>query len=84
MYVYVLNSIMNTLQKIFVMVGVGSFFMLIIGGQISTYSVEGGNSIKYLFIQGYTPETLRTNWLAVISVFNIVVSSVGFFLFKDK
>ena len=26
----------------------------------------------------------KTNWLGIISVFNIVVSSVGFFLFKDK
>ena len=26
----------------------------------------------------------RTNWLGIIAVFNIVVSSVGFFLFKDK
>ena len=31
-----------------------------------------------------TKQGEKTNWLGIVAVFNIVVSSVGFFLFKDK
>ena len=31
-----------------------------------------------------TKQGEKTNWLGIIAIFNIAVSSVGFFLFKDK
>ena len=31
-----------------------------------------------------TKDGEKTNWLGIIAVFNIVASSIGFFLFKDK
>ena len=39
--------------------------------------------IKFLF-KKHPREGGGVNWLGIIAVFNIVVSSVGFFLFKDK
>ena len=31
-----------------------------------------------------TKQGEKTNWLGIIAIFNIAISSVGFFLFKDK
>jgi len=81
MYVYVLNSSMNTLQKIFVMVGVGSLVTSFLGIIVSeAYSLESYTLVVFWNTGGVD----KVNWVFIISVFNIVVSSVGFFLFKDK
>ena len=37
-----------------------------------------------LFFHRYINGRYQTNWLGIIALFNITVSSVGFFLFKDK
>ena len=87
MNVIVLNCNMNNLQKIFVMVAVGSIVVLM----ITIFATEVFN-LKSPFISytnlGYDAITKyghkNTNWFGMIAVFNIVVSSIGFFLFKDK
>ena len=71
---------MNDKQKIFVMVGVGSIALLIISMTALQWSFERPFS---RLILGKNPHW-KTNWLGIIAVFNIVVSFVGFFLFKDK
>jgi len=85
MYVYVLNSSMNTLQKIFVMVGVGSLVILPISVMGNPVLSFGSLSSMFGGLRTFGGElTLITNWIGIICIFNIVVSSVGFFLFKDK
>ncbi len=44
------------------------------GGSLGTV-----HDFKYYFIQGE-----RTNWLGIISLFNIAAYVPGFFLFKEK
>jgi hypothetical protein len=56
---------MNNIQKIFVMVFVGSLVMLIISVSLDL-------------------KTSGINWIAIVCLFNIPVSTTGFFLFKDK
>ena len=78
---------MNTPQKIFFMVAVGSLVVLL----ITIFATEVFN-LKSPFIS-YTNLSIdaitkyghkNTNWFGMIAVFNIVVSLIGFFLFKDK
>ena len=86
MYVYVLNCGMNDKQKIFVMVGFGSLVVLLITLFATTeFSLEN----PFISMMGMNIDTAlsgkrHTNWFGMIAVFNIAVSSVGFFLFKDK
>ncbi len=77
---------MNTLQKIFVMVAVGSLVILLI-----TLFATNEFTLKQPFISvtmldadAILSGKRHTNWFGMIAVFNIVVSSVGFFLFKGK
>ena len=80
-----MNSI-NKMQKIFAMVAVGSIILWLItvfglgfDGDIRGYEGEIYSGFQYYFKQGS-----RTNWLGIIAIFNIAVSILGFFLFKDK
>ena len=78
---------MNDKQKIFVMVCVGSLVVLLI-------TLFGTNEFTleqpFISVRGldydaaYKYGNRHTNWFGMIALFNIVVSSVGFFLFKDK
>ena len=73
----ILRLNMNTIQKICVMVFVGSIALAYIG-----YRYLGDNYYSNPF--AYNTDSFKPNWLLIISIFNIVVSSVAFFLFKDK
>ena len=96
---------MNTIQKIFVMVAVGSLVLIPVtifglGFEFNEHfffsekwtkppwsKVSFGMMAKVKEMHPNWERTLlysRTNWFGIIAVFNIVVSSVGFFLFKDK
>jgi hypothetical protein len=70
---------MNTPQKIFVMVAVGSLvlFVIIIEGS-NVYNWSSFFDMFYMGIKEYQ------NTLGLIAVFNVIVCAVGFFLFKDK
>lgn len=73
---------MNTLQKIFFMVAAGSTVIFIIAVNIS--STKGfllGEKWQYMFTIGKGD---RVNWLAIISLFNIIISNLGYYLFADK
>jgi len=78
---------MNDKQKIFVMVGAGSFVVLLLTiFGLDLFSLENPfSSTAGLSTQAKYQDGIRhTNWLGIIAVFNIVVSITGFFLFKDK
>ena len=87
----VVYSIMNKLQKIFIMVAVGSIILWFI-----TVFALGFDGERYVSGGGFTRGSTvsdfreyfkvgkRTNWLGIIAIFNIAVSVSGFFLFKDK
>lgn len=72
------------------MVAVGSFVVLLItifglgfdGTKYSTYLSKDVFGYRYFFRQGNNLQI--TNWLGIFALFNIAISSVGFFLFKDK
>ena len=66
---------MNKIQKICVMVFVGSIALAYMGWVT-------GSDYNPFWLSNVYP--IKPNWLLVISIFNIVVSPVGFFLFKDK
>ena len=77
---------MNNIQKIFVMVFVGSLVVLL----ITLFATEEF-TLKSPFISTWdmdydTRKTGKrhTNWFGMIAVFNVAVSVTGFFLFKDK
>jgi hypothetical protein len=77
---------MNDKQKIFVMVGVGSFavILLTIFG-LEQFSLENPfSSWHALDADAIRSGKKHTNWFGMIAVFNIVVSALGFILFKDK
>ena len=73
---------MNTPQKIFFMVAVGSVVIFTIAVNIS--STKGfllGEKWKYMFTLGKSD---RVNWLSIISLFNIIISNLGYYLFADN
>ena len=87
----VLNFIMNNVQKIFVMVAIGSIFLWFItvlglgfDGQASVKTVSLYDSPYHSDFKYYFKKYDRINWLGIIAIFNIAVSVSGFFLFKDK
>ena len=76
----VLNYFMNTTQKLLLMVGSGfSFIFLIIYIYAGPYTASG-LKFKNLFF----PENDKYIRLTIISGFNIIFWSVGFFLYKNK
>ena len=86
MDIIVLNCNMNDKQKIFIMVGAGSLVVLLITlFATNEFSLENPFISTHRIVWDYVKSGKRhTNWFGMIAVFNIVVSSVGFFLFKDK
>ena len=77
-----MNSI-NKMQKIFAMVAVGSIILWFITVFGLGFDGDSPNDI-YSSFQYYFKQGNRTNWLGIIAIFNIAVSILGFFLFKDK
>ena len=77
---------MNDKQKILVMVGAGSLFVLLISlFNSDMYSLDNPFSFLYLKpISGGFEQVYHTNYLGIIGSFNVVVAIVGFFLFKDE
>ena len=73
---------MNNIQKICVIVGIGSLVTLLI--DIFFISYDPTLEVYPFTYYDYGAKTVRQNWLTIISAFNIVVSITGFFLFKDK
>ncbi len=84
---------MNNIQKMFVMVAVGSLILFLI-----TIYALGFNAYEWVlndfgyqdlvfknpFKKWFQGVGIRTNWLGIIAIVNISISIVGFFLFKDK
>ena len=81
-----LNPNMNNLQKIFIMVGLGSLVLLIVSITLLEWTLSQPLSImsKGVSRSGEIFGEMKTNWLGIISIFNVVVSLVGFKLYKDK
>ena len=65
---------MNNIQKILIMVGCGSVVMFLVSITFLHWSWENP-----FHVFAYN----RINYLGLISLFNVVVCSVGFILFKD-
>ena len=70
---------MNNIQKIFVLVGVGGLFVFIVTITLLNWSIT-----EPIVIPPTYSSIKRINWYGVVSLFNILISVVGFFLFKDK
>ena len=80
---------MNDKQKVFTMVGVGSAMLLILSISLLHWSLNEPLVTTVMYDthipnSTYHKSVVKTNWLGVISLFNIAVSITGFFLFKDK
>ena len=76
---------MNDKQKIFVMVGVGSSILFILSITLLQFSlIEPFKFWDTGYKNGEGFAHWKTNWLGIASIFNVVVSATGFFLFKDK
>ena len=77
---------MNTPQKIFVMVAVGSLAVLLITiFAIHPFTLtEPFISAKNLGFSDFADGKRHINWFGMIAFATIVVSITGFFLFKDK
>ena len=76
--------IMNTIQKILIMVFFMSVTIFIITGYIF-YSYQGQFEFEpsiWKYHKDYV--NINTNWLGIIAFGNSIASLVGFFLFKDK
>ena len=76
---------MNATQKIFVMIGVGSIVVFIISIAFLEFSFTKPFSAWVTGLKndkGFAHS--KTNWLGIISAFNLAVSATGFFLFKNK
>ena len=70
---------MNNIQKILMMVGCGSLILLLVSMTFLYWSWE------YPFVSNpRAPNGNIINYLGIISLFNVVVCSVGFMLYKDK
>ena len=77
---------MNTTQKIFVMIGVGSFVIFYISMEELNYHWNFHDNKTYT--QFWMEDPFKywvkdTNRLGIVSLFNMVVSSISFILFKD-
>ena len=77
---------MNTTQKIFVMIGVGSYVIFYISMEELNYYWNFHDN--KLYAQFWMEDSSKywvkdTNWLGIVSLFNMVASSIGFLLFKD-
>ena len=98
---------MNTIQKICLMVFLGSTIMILVTifglgfpldenfffsevwekNKYGGLPIEVQNSLRKMDgTSSWRPSLLytKTNWLGIVALFNIVMSSAGFFIFKDK
>jgi hypothetical protein len=75
---------MNDKQKIMVMVGMGSIVLFIVSITLLEWSLSEPLLTEVRGLKnGHQYFYDKTNWLGMISLFNMVVSLVGIILFKD-
>ena len=76
---------MNKIQKIFVMVAVGSFIVFIVS-IAGRYEFRFDNGFNNMFSYRTTNADviIQTNWLGIIAIANLFMSITGYLLFKDK
>jgi hypothetical protein len=70
---------LNNIQKVFIMLFVGSFVILYVSIEGSAY--HGWRSFWDMFRLNASN---KQNTIGLVALFNIVVSALGFFLFKGK
>ena len=63
---------LNNIQKVCIMVGVGSLVVFLTIFIFEEYGIF------------YNTESFFVGFFGIIAIFNMVVSTLGFFLFKDK
>tara|TARA_X000000368_G_C22895206_1_gene651539 strand:- start:465 stop:692 length:228 start_codon:yes stop_codon:yes gene_type:complete len=74
---------MNDKQKIMVMIGLGSIVLFIVSITLLDWSLSGPLLTEVRGLKnGHQYFYDKTNWLGMISLFNMIVSSIGFILFK--
>ncbi len=73
---------MNTIQKICLMVFVGSLIVFIISIE-GNYNMHWDRGLQGMFKLGCNDISGR-NYIGLIAVFNIIASALGLYLFKDK
>ena len=71
---------LNNIQKVFIMLFVGSFVILYVSIEGSAY--HGWRSFWDIF--QVNDKSGEQNTIGLVALFNIVVSTLGFFLFKGK
>ena len=74
---------LNNKQKIFTLVGVGSLFLFIVSISFLQWDI-GQPFFFWESAFGDNSPKAHINYIGLISLFNIIVSLTGFFLFKDK
>ena len=73
---------MNTIQKICLMVLLGSLIVFIISIE-ANYNMHWDRGLQGMFKLGCNDISGR-NYIGLIAVFNIIASALGLYLFKDK
>ena len=73
---------MNTIQKICLMVFVGSLIVFIISIE-ANYNMHWDRGLQGMFKLGCNDISSR-NYIGLIAVFNIIASTLGLYLFKDE
>ena len=76
---------MNNIQKIFVLVGISGLLLFIVSITLLEWSLSEP-FINTIFNRRNTraPFIENINWLGLVGVLNMIISFVGFFLFKNK
>ena len=72
---------MNTIQRICLMVFVGSLIVFIISIE-GNYNMHWDRGLQGMFKLGCNDISGR-NYIGLIAVFNIIASALGLYLFKD-
>ena len=73
---------MNTIQKICLMVFVGSLIVFIISIE-GNYNMHWDRGLQGMFKLGCNDISGR-NYIGLIAVFNIIASAIGLYLFKNN
>ena len=73
---------MNTIQKICLMVLVGSLIVFIISIE-GNYNMHWDKGLQGMFKLGCNDISSR-NYVGLIAVFNIIASALGLYLFKNN
>ena len=81
---YIHNMIlkMNSIQKICLMFFGGSLFVFIISIE-GNYNMHWDKGLQGMFKLG-CEDIAGRNYIGLIAIFNIVASTLGFYLFKDQ